>query len=469
MKKFLFSFILIFLLASTAFGVDSVFLKMFGGSNYEEAWSLIRTADGGYVSAGYTMSYGTMSLHDIQLTKFDSTGSLVWMKTLGGTGNYDIANCVIQASDGGFVLVGATSSFSVAGVDALISKFDSSGNHLWTRTFGGSGNEEASSVVQTDDSGYLITGFTKSYSVGGDADVFLVKYDSSGTFSWMKTFGGVEDDYGVKIIRVSDGNYIIVGITESYSVGGDNDVFLMKVDSSGTIIWTKTYGGTGEDRAATVIESSDGGFVLGGWTKSYGLAYREISIAKVDSSGSHLWMKSLSLGNNDDWGGYVVEASDGGYAIAGQTYPVAYPYAYFLLSKFNSSGTHLWSSRVGNATWACWVKSFTYGQNGGFLMSGEIQGIGAGTSDIPLVKFNESGISCGSAFVSPTATSRTPTITSQSITFSDQSPTTANQSPTVTSPTPTTTLQCETLFCQMTLGTGSQFTTTGGGSMSLSR
>jgi hypothetical protein len=267
---------------------------------------------------GYTLSFGTMTMHDVILTNIDSSGNLLWTKTLGGNGPYDVGKSVIQATDGGFVIVGATNSFSLGSVDVLIAKFDSSGNYLWTRTFGGSGNDQGSSIVQTEDGGYMVTGDTNSYSAGGDSDVFLAKLDALGNLIWMKTFGGTKEDSGRQIIRTKDGAYMILGVTQSFSAGGDNDVFLAKFDASGNLIWMKTFGGTNEDRSATILQAQDEGYVVAGWTTSFNLVNKEIFIAKCDSSGNFLWMRAIGMGT-DDWGGFVVETNDGEYAVAGQT------------------------------------------------------------------------------------------------------------------------------------------------------
>ena len=431
------------LMPMLVFGANTVFVKALGGSDYEESWGLIRTQDGGYVMTGYTLSFGTMTMHDVILTKVDSSGNLLWTKTLGGNGSYDIANRVIQATDGGFVIVGATNSFSLGSVDVLIAKFDSSGNYLWTRTFGGSGTDQGSSIVQTEDGGYMVTGFTKSYSAGGDSDVFLAKCDGSGNLIWMKTLGGNKEDAGRQIIRTKDGAYMILGVTQSFSTGGDNDVFLAKCDISGNLLWMKTFGGANEDRASTILQAQDEGYVVVGWTNSFNLVNKEIFISKLDSSGNFLWMRAIGMGS-DDWGGYVVETKDGGYAVAGQTNsPRGYPYTYFLLSRFDSLGNHLWTSTLGNPSWACWVKSFTYCSDGGFLMGGETQGWGAGKSDIPLVKFNAQGNNCLASFVTPSITNLKPSVASQIPVMTSVSPTAKSPKPTITSPTLKVTTGCQ--------------------------
>jgi hypothetical protein len=420
-----------------------VFLKALGGSNYEESWGLIKTQDGGYVMTGYTLSFGTMTMHDVILTKIDSSGNLLWTKTLGGNGPFDIGKSVIQATDGGFVIVGATNSFSLGSVDVLIAKFDSSGNYLWTRTFGGSGDDQGSSIVQTEDGGYMVTGFTKSYSAGGDSDMFLAKCDDSGNLIWMKTLGGTKEDSGRQIIRTKDGAYMVLGVTKSFSAGGDNDVFLAKFDASGNLLWMKTFGGTNEDLSATILQAQDEGYVVAGWTNSFNLVNKEIFIAKFDSSGNFLWMRAIGMGT-DDWGGYVVETNDGGYAIAGQTkHPWGPPYTYFLLSRFDSSGNHLWTSTLGKKGWACWVKSFAYCPDGGFLMGGETQGWGAGKSDMPLAKFNAQGNNCLASFVTPSITNLRPSVTPQTPVITSVSPATKSPKPTITSPTLKVTTACK--------------------------
>jgi hypothetical protein len=149
----------------------------------------------------------------------------------------------------------------------------------WTKTFGGSDNDVASSVEQTSDGGYIVAGWTGSYGAGS-YDVWLIKTDSSGDMAWNKTFGGPDGDQAASVRQTSDGGYIIAGFTASYGAGGQ-DAWLIKTDSSGDMAWNKTFGGSGDDGANSVEQTSDGGYIVAGSSASYGAGGGDVWLIKV--------------------------------------------------------------------------------------------------------------------------------------------------------------------------------------------
>lgn len=195
-----------------------------------------------------------------------------WDKTFGSRDYDEYGYSVQQTSDGGYILVGTTHD------DVWLIKTDAIGNKQWDKTFGGSHYESGYAVQQTYDGGYIILGETTSFG-GGGYDIWLVKTDASGSRQWDRTFGGRSDDKGRFVQQTSDGGYIIIGWTKSFGAGG-HDVWLIKVDASGNKQWDKTLGGRNDDLGNSVRQASDGGYILVGWTNSFGAGKHDVWLIK---------------------------------------------------------------------------------------------------------------------------------------------------------------------------------------------
>jgi hypothetical protein len=261
------------LIKTDAFG-NVQWAKTYGGTLADIAHSVQQTSDGGYIVAGYTWSFGTGG--DILLIKTDANGNVQWAKTYGGTNN-DYAFSVRQTPDGGYIVAGTTNSFGAGWSDIFLIKTDAFGNVQWAKTYGEAGYDEALSVRQTSDGGYIVASWTNSFGAGG-GDVFLIKTNASGNLQWAKTYGGVNDDIAYSVQQTSDGGYIVAGATYSFGAGS-NDVFLVKIDTFGNLQWVKTYGGTGSYQARSVQQTSDGGYIVAGRTGS------NVFLIKTDANG----------------------------------------------------------------------------------------------------------------------------------------------------------------------------------------
>ena len=209
--------------------------------------------------------------------------AITFKKTFGGS-NWDWCESVIQTLDGGFLAAGGTESFGAGCVDFWLIKTDKNGNKIWDKTFGGSNSDGCLSVIQTTDGGFLAAGYTYSYGAG-NRDFYLIKTNSRGDSLWAKTFGGSNADDCNSVIQTSDGGFLAGGYTCSYGAG-KADFWLIKTNSQGNKIWDRTFGGSGCDGCESVIQTADGGFLAAGYTKSYGAGEADFWLIKMDAEGN---------------------------------------------------------------------------------------------------------------------------------------------------------------------------------------
>ena len=244
-----------------------------------------QTSDNGYVMFGRFGLPNSPNV-DFFIVKLNSSGTVDWAKTIGGTG-WDCGLFVSQTSDNGYILSGNTDSYGAGNYDFLVIKLDSEGEVEWAKTFGGPSSESAHYAQQTLDGGYVIDGYTGSYGAGS-SDILVIKLDPAGELEWAKTFGGYGSDFTNFVSagqQTPDNGYILSGYTNSYGAGG-YDALVMKLDSGGELEWAKTFGGTGNDYCHGVQQTLDGGYVLGGYTSSLGVAYYDFLVVKLEPDGS---------------------------------------------------------------------------------------------------------------------------------------------------------------------------------------
>jgi hypothetical protein len=320
--------------------------------------------------------------------------SSMWSQTYGGTDN-DVAHSLVATSDGGYAIAGITDSVGDVWGDygVLLVKTDSSGNMEWNRTYGKfhSTLMEAPpvqacscSLVATSDGGYAIAGETFNFG-SGDTDAWLVKTDASGNMEWNQTYGGAGGRYAFSLVQTSDGGYAIAGYTDSFGAG----YWLVKTDAFGYMEWNKTYGGTDHESARSLVATSDGGYAIVGNKFSSDSVGMDAWLVKTDAYGNMEW--------NQTYGGYysefvwsVVATSDGGYAIAGETRSYGAGSDDFWLVKTDAFGYMEWNQTYGGVR-GDYAFSLVQTSDGGYAIAGLTESFGAGPYNYWLVKTDAFG------------------------------------------------------------------------------
>ena len=319
-------------------------IKTFARPGDDIGGRVLQTVDGGYIIFGSTEDFGPNGC-DVWLIKTDGNGDMVWNKTFGGT-DYQFGISGQQTTDGGFIIIGSTGLIGPGWTDVLLIKTDANGNEEWNKTFGGDSYDSGSFVQQTSDDGYIIIGYTYSYGVNENTeDVWLIKTDSNGNKIWDKTFGGISADGGSSVHQTTDGGYIMTGYTYSYGAGAE-DLWLIKTDGNGNKLWDKTFGSLKNDIGSCVLQTVDGGYIITGTITS--LFSTNMWLIKTDTNGNKVWNKHFG-GISFDFGSDVQQTSDGGFIIAGSTLPnrMNHLVSDVYLLKTDSNGKKQWESSIG--------------------------------------------------------------------------------------------------------------------------
>lgn len=309
--------------------------QTYGGTSSDQASALVQTSDGGYALAGYTLSFGLAGNYDFWLVKTDENGEVRWNKTYGRE-HGDWASALLQTSDGGYALAGCTYPWGsmYPTDDFWLVKTDANGNTNWTKSYGGTNFEWAHALVQTEDGGYALAGDSYSINVPDSDDFWVVKTYENGNANWTKKYGGPSNDCAYSLIETDDGGYVIAGSTYSFGAGS-SDFYLVKIDSQGNLQWEKTYGGVAEDEAYSVVQTSDGGYAMGGRSRSVGS--EDFWLVKTDVNGNAEWNKTYG-GTGRDLAHVLAPSSDGGYALAGVTESYGAGGSDFWLLKTDGNG-----------------------------------------------------------------------------------------------------------------------------------
>ena len=362
-------------------------VKTFGGTGMDRSPvknAVQGTIDGGYILSGATTSFGAGS-YDVWVLKLDSSGEIEWQKTYGGIETD--GGGILETRDGGYIISGITLSFGAGDKDIWLVKLTSFGDIEWQKTYGGS-EEDEGGIQETSDGGYIIFGGTRSFGAG-DEDCWILKLNSTGDIEWQKTYGGNKYDCISSILHTSDGGYFVTGVTESFGVGG-LDGWALKLTSFGDIEWQKTFGGDKYDYLASILQTKDGGYVVTGETESYGAGHSDCWVLKLTSEGDIEWQRAYG-GNKDEFPNSIHQTKDGGYVLSGGT------------NSFGAGGTDGWILKLTSKGKIRWQKTFggyegewnsTIHQtgDGGFILAGVIdEPHSSGDDDIMFLKLTRSG------------------------------------------------------------------------------
>lgn len=333
--------------------------KTFGGSKDDRGQSLAQTNDGGYILTGYAMSddgdgSNNEGFHDNWIVKLDVSGNLEWEKSFGFSG-HDHSYDIIQTQDGGYFFIGFL-DITAARADGYNekgqfltrhgvgefwgTKIDAQGNILWRRYFGGTNNDRAHAVVQSNDGGFVMAGFSESddFDVSdtrGSYDFWVVKITSTGDLVWERSFGGSGIEISYDIAKTADNGYVVTGNTFSQDIDvtnnkGESDVWLIKIDDEGNLVWEKTFGGSQFDAAQGVQTSLDGGFLIAGNSKSSdvdvvsNIGENDLWLIKTDAKGELIWQQTFG-GTDLDYGFDVVENNDKSVLLVGESASIDFP------------------------------------------------------------------------------------------------------------------------------------------------
>jgi hypothetical protein len=353
--------ILTFVLFSVSTASAFQWVKTYHKPDYDYAYSIQQTSDGGYIVAGLS------SLGFVQyawVLKLDGNGNVQWQKTYGDGTAYSIQ----QTSDGGYIVAGEAYSFGAGGSDACVLKLDGDGNVQWQKTYGGSNLDSASSIQQTSDSGYIVAGQTGSFGAGF-YDAWVLKLDGDGYVQWQKTYGGTDSDFVNSIQQTSDSGYIVAGQTGSFSAGS-YDVWVLKLDGDGYVQWQKTYGGAANnDSANSIQQTSDNGYIVAGQTQSFGAGGYDAWVLKLDGDGYVQWQKTYG-GTSEDEVYSIQQTSDNGYIVAGQTYAFGAVYSDAWVLKFDGNGYVQWQKTYGGTANNDSANSIQQTSDGGYIVAG---------------------------------------------------------------------------------------------------
>ncbi len=360
---------------------STLFFRTFGGAENDFAACIQQTADGGFIVAGQTDSFGNGSplMADAWIIKLDSLGNTAWERTFGEAGKRDGALSVDKTADGGFIVAGATSSYGLEYPSIWIARLDADGDSLWTRILKGSIVSSASAIRHTDDGGYVLA---------GRGEENLLKLDSRGEREWGLRFG--RSLYSVD--QTSDGGFVACGDSIYRQLEWDYipALSLVKVDDSGGMEWSNPLGDAFLGSANCVRQTADGGYILAGDSINLISNFEHTHsfiVMKLGANGVREWQYNSGMFSS---AASVAQTADGGYIAAGNVTDAEYGLD-FLLVRFDAQGNMQWTKTYGNAGGWEYASSIQQTSDQGYIVAGQTDSEGAGLYDMRIMKLDENG------------------------------------------------------------------------------
>lgn len=371
--------------SNAVFGqLDSAYIYTYGGTNDDYARQIIATKDSGYIVVGTTSSFGVAQT-DIYIVKTDNNGVKEWSSRYGTPG-IDWGYAIRQTYDNGYVVTGYTNQNAATGYDIYLLKIDSAGNVQWTKTIGGPDWDFGYGIEVTPDSGYIICGKSYSYS-NGSSDVYIVKTNSSGDVLWQKNYGGTNAESANAIIRDRDNNYGIVGQTKSYG-SGDDDLWIIKIDGNGDSLWTRLYGTPLYDAGNAIDTTLDGNFITNGTTNGFSPdSSSDMMLIKTRSDGHWMWTRIHGAGQKTEKGSVVKQLPNGDIFDGGTTDAYGLGKTAYYMLRNDSQGNFLFGCAFGGTDYEEGY-SVAVGKDNQIVFAGISNSYGCGLYDMYLARID---------------------------------------------------------------------------------
>lgn len=360
---------------------DTMWTRTYGGYGNDIGYAICSCLDGGYLVAGYTSSYGN-GPQSAYFVRINEIGDTLWTRAYGGS-SWDGAHYAYATTDTGYLIAGYTESFGSGGKDMYLLKLNQHGDTIWTKTYGSYLQDCAYVLCAAHDGGYLVSGYRDGPSGWTKGDLWLLKIDEYGDTLWTRVYGGTGDDYGISLRHTLDGNYIISGVNSHQSAGG-KDAWLLKINTVGDTIWSRVYGGSLEDVGYGVNVTSDSGYIMTGYINGTGAwTAGDLWLIKTDAYGDSLWTKVYGS-TGEDFGFEVYETPDHGFIIAGETGFGAGQVDVWLV-RTDQYGDTAWTQTYGGAARDASLGLCVTGE-GGYAIAGHTSSFGSGNADVFVIK-----------------------------------------------------------------------------------